>query len=485
MILGAGIVWVNVYIAWQTMWLPELGAYEQPRYLALVEAIASAITRGELKPGDRLPPQRRLAWALGLNPSTAMQAYREAARRHLVSGEVGRGTYVLAGSREASLFRLKRPEACPKVIDLSTNLPVLDPDDDDLHRALSALCATGDLANLQGYPSAAALQRGRLAASSWLRGRGLDLPPAQLSLCAGAQQGVFAALLGLCEPGEPVLVETLTSPGIKAAGRQLRLPLHGVAMDEFGILPDDFDRLARATSARVAVLTPCIQNPTAVSMDARRREAIATVARRHDLLIIEDDVYGALGNEPPLATALPERCLLVSSLSKTVAPGLRLGFIAGPEAWLSRIDPEAQATSWALSPLCLRIGCDWLEDGTAARRLAWQREQVTRRWRLAQKLLGSTRTSASPHLWLTLPSSQELAVLCSAAGIEAAQASIFAVGHDAPHALRLSLSAAPGLPQLKACLEALAAQLTRSSIDNCTSGVLPLSSNSRQDVFNE
>jgi DNA-binding transcriptional MocR family regulator len=414
------------------MWLPKLALDDQPRYLALADAIASAIATGELKPGDRLPPQRRLAWALGLNPSTAMQAYREATRRHLVSGEVGRGTYVLAGSREASLFRLKGPQVRSELIDLSTNLPVLNPDDEDLQRSMSALCATGELASLQGYPSARSLQRGRSAATAWLQGRGLELLPAQVMLCAGAQQGVFAALLGLCEPGEPVLVEALTSPGIKAAGRQLRLPLHGVAMDDYGILPDDLDRLARATSARVAVLTPCMQNPTAVSMDACRREAIAAVARRHNLLIIEDDVYGALGDEPPLATALPERCLLISSLSKTVAPGLRMGFIAGPEAWLSRVDPEAQATSWAMSPLCLNIACDWIEDGTAARRLTWQREQVMRRWRLAQKLLGSTGKTASPHVWLTPPERLDLLRLCNGAGIQAAQAGAFSVGHDAP-----------------------------------------------------
>ena len=444
------------------MWLPKLASDDQPRYLALVDAIAAAIASGELKPGDRLPPQRRLAWALGLNPSTAMQAYREASRRHLVGGEVGRGTYVLASSREASLFRLKTPDAHPELVDLSTNLPVLDPADEDLQRSMAALCSTGELASLQGYPSARSLQRGQLAVSSWLRARSVEIPPQQVLLCAGAQQGVFAALLGLCEPGEPVLVEALTSPGIKAAGRQLRLPLHGVAMDAFGILPDDLDRLARATSARVAVLTPCVQNPTAVSMDAQRREAIAAVARRRGLLIIEDDIYGALGDEPPLAAELPDRTLLISSLSKTVAPGLRLGFIAGPDEWLSRIDPERQATSWALSTLCLQIGCEWLEDGTAARRLAWQREQMTRRWRLAQKLLGSAAPNASPHMWLELAVDKDLPALCHEAGVEAAMAEVFSVGHGAPNALRLSLTAAPSLAVLKARLEVLAQRIDAS-----------------------
>ncbi|MCQ4294096.1 PLP-dependent aminotransferase family protein [Pseudomonas stutzeri] len=469
------------------MWLPELIDNDQPRYLALVDAISQAIERGVLKPGDRLPPQRRLAWALGLNPSTAMQAYREAARRHLVGGEVGRGTYVLAGSREASLFLLKQPDAQPTRLDLSTNLPVLDAHDHDLPRSLLALGVSTDLAELQGYASPASMQRGRLAVSRWLRGRSLEIPPGRLLLCAGAQQGVFAALLGLCEPGAPALVEALTSPGIKAAARQLRLPLHGVAMDEQGVLPEDFDRLARATGARVAVLTPCMQNPTGVSMGRSRREAIAALARRHDLLIIEDDVYGALGAEPPLAALLGERSVLVGSLSKTVAPGLRFGFIAAPEPWLVRIDPEAQATGWALSPLCLRLASEWLEDGTAARRLAWQRQQVERRWKMARKLLGPRVSgTASPHLWLTAGDGEAgLAGIALAAGIECAAADVFAVGPGAPDAIRLSLSAAPGLVVLQRALQALAERLAATPKDDGPPAALSLSSMSRQDVSNE
>lgn len=469
------------------MWLPELIDNDQPRYLALVDAISRAIEQGVLKPGDRLPPQRRLAWTLGLNPSTAMQAYREAARRHLVGGEVGRGTYVLAGSREASLFLLKQPDAGPALLDLSTNLPVIDADDFDLQRSLLALGASSDLAELQGYPSPAAMQRGRLAASQWLRGRELEVPPGQLLLCAGAQQGIFAALLGLCEPGDPILVEALTSPGIKAAARQLRLPLHGVAMDQRGILPEEFDRLARATGARVAVLMPCLQNPTGVSMDAARREAIAVLARRHDLLIIEDDVYGALGDEPPLASLLGDRSVLVGSLSKTVAPGLRFGFIVAVEHWLRRIDPEAQATGWALSPLCLRVASEWIEDGTAARRLDWQRQQIQRRWRMAQKMLGPrVPAGASPHLWLPARGDEvDLPRMARAASIECAAADVFAVGPGASDAIRLSLSAAPGLVALQHGLKALASELALRRQPNEPTAALSLSSISRQDVSNE
>lgn len=442
------------------MWTPTLPDDGQPRYLALVEAIARAIEQGELQVGERLPPQRRLAWSLGLNPSTTQQAYREAAARHLVSGEVGRGTYVLAGSQEATLFRLKQRDDSSTAIDLSTNVPVVDDQGGDLEEAIQHLLQQGPAHALEHYLGAEQLLRGRLQGATWLSRRGLQLTPGQVLLCGGAQQGVFSVLLSFCQPGEAVMVEALTAPGIKAACRQLRLPLHGIAMDGEGILPDDLDRVARASGARLVVLTPALHNPTGACMGEQRRRQIAAVVERLDLLLVEDDVYGALGDQPPLLPLLGPRGLLVSSLSKTVCAGLRLGWIAGDETLLARIDPHAQATHWQVAPLMLGIAGHWIDDGTAQRKLAWQREEVTQRWRLAQRLLGSAMlpATASPHVWLGGPHPGDvLAAACRAKGVEVVPAQVFAVKQGQLPAVRISLSAARSRAELKQALERIAA----------------------------
>ncbi|TDF77640.1 PLP-dependent aminotransferase family protein [Pseudomonas sp. H9] len=438
------------------MWTPTLPDTEQPRYLALVDAIADAIERGDLKVGERLPPQRRLAWALGLNPSTTQQAYREAAVRHLVSGEVGRGTYVLAGSKEATLFHLKQNNGSAQLIDLSTNVPVIDPDNRDIEHTVQALLQEGELRSLEHYLSAEALLMAQAQGAAWLANRGLHLSASQVLLCGGAQQGLFSLLLSLCQAGEPVLVEALTAPGIKAACRQLRLPLHGVAQDDQGILPDDLDRVARATGARVVVLTPSLQNPTGACMGRERQHAIAEVVRRHDLLLIEDDVYGALSDQPPLWPLLGQQGILISSLSKTVAAGLRLGWIVADPRLLAKVDPHAQATHWQVSPLNLQIACRWISDGTASRRLAWQREEIEQRWRLARRLLGSDRLYAqhpSPHVWLRCPvPAQTLVQRCRANAVEVVPVDVFAVKPSEQSAVRISLSAASSRAQLKQAL---------------------------------
>ena len=438
------------------MWMPTLNDTDQPRYLALVDAITRAIACGELQPGARLPPQRRLAWALGWNPSTTMQAYREAARRHLVSGEVGRGTYVLASSQEATLFRLQHADEQTPRIDLRTNLPAIDHLGEEDGLALSWLLDSNQAIRLQGYLSAADLLQARAQGAAWLKGRGLDLSVDNIMLCTGAQQGLFTVLLSLCQAGDAVLVEAFTAPGIKAACAQLRLPMHGVAMDREGILAQDFERMIRATGARVAILTPTLQNPTSAVMSVERRLAIADIARRHGVQVIEDDVYGALTDSPPLYRFLPELAVLVTSLSKTVAAGVRLGWIVANPQLLARIDPYAQSAHWGVSPLCQAIACQWISDGTAQARLEWQTLEVSRRWRLAKKFLGAAMyqtETPSPHIWVTVEDGAEA---CRAVGVEVVPADVFAVKSSAGHAVRISLTAAASVQALKVALERIA-----------------------------
>lgn len=439
------------------VWIPQLVDDGQPRYLALVDAIAGAIERGELKVGDRLPPQRRLAWKLGLNPSTTQQAYREAAARHLVAGEVGRGTYVLAGSNEATLFRLKHHEGHAPLIDLSTNVPVADPHNLDLHDTLRGLLQRHDSSLLDHYLGPEQLLLGRIHGAHWLANRDLALSADQLLLCGGAQQALALVLQSFCQAGEPVMLEALTAPGIKAACRQLRLPVHGVALDSQGLRPDDLDRVARATGARLLVTTPTLHNPTGACMEDARREAIAAVVKRLGLLVIEDDVYGALSGRPPLYPLLGDQGILISSLSKTVAAGLRLGWIVASPGLLAQVDPHTQASHWSVSPLNLKVACQWIEDGTAARRLAWQREETFERWRLARRLLGEGLQNTgqpSPHAWLATPRGAEKVVRqCREQGVEIVPASVFAIGASEVQAVRISLSAAATRAELKRGLE--------------------------------
>ncbi len=437
-------------------WNPDLNRSSGPKYNAIVEALAADIESGRLRAGDRLPPQRDLAWALKVNLSTVTQAYREATRRHLIAGEVGRGTYVLAESAEAALFGLK-DHGPSEIIDLSTNVPAVDGSNRDLEETVSAMAADGGMAFGQAYHQPELVERARIAGADWLRERGLAVRPRDVVPCAGAQNALTAVLMHLCKQGDIVLVEELTFPGMKAVARQMGLRLHGVAIDHEGLDPDALEAACRQTGARVVVCVPTLQNPTATVMCEERRSAIADVARRFDVTVIEDDVYGVLAGVPPLSRKLPELGIVVTSLSKSVAAGLRFGMIAGRAPVVAEIAAEIHTTTWPMSPLTIDIARRWIIDGTAKRRTDWQRDEISRRQRIFARHFKTTGSTLSPHVAIdvTRPGS-EVAEACRKAGVDVVAGRLFSVDRSDPQLVRLSLTASKSRSDLAAAIERLA-----------------------------
>ena len=312
-----------------TIWIPDLSHSSQPTYLAIVDAIGDAIRLGQLRPGDPLPTHRLLADLLGVNVSTVTRAYREAARRRLVGGEVGRGTYVLGVASEAALFALQqRPEG--GVIDLSLNMPPVAARDADL-AAFTARLGPVEAARLLHYPSPGETLLHRQAAAAWLQ-------PARRGGGAGGHRGVCRSPArhghrpqplpgtgrgGLRGPG---------LPGPQGRGPPLAAPPaphgHGrggpSARGLRGRLPERC--CGSPWSPR-----PCTTRPRP-PWACRAGSGSWSIARKWDVILVEEDVYGLLQEDapPPLAALAPERVLYLTGLSKTVAPGLRIGYLLFP-----------------------------------------------------------------------------------------------------------------------------------------------------------
>jgi DNA-binding transcriptional MocR family regulator len=435
-----------------TSWRPDpLGS--GVKYLDVVDQIRSAIRSGALRPGERLPTHRAFARDTGVAISTITQAYAEAARLHLVAGQVGRGTFVLADSADAALFAATASgQGANGVIDLSANSPAVNLQSNDLQLALSAASTTQRVE--EGYPSAASLLRGRLAMEQLMNARGITMFDRDLVLTAGAQHGLFAALLSLAGPGSRVLAEELTFPGLKAAARQLRIELIPVRLDEEGLLPDDLARQARRTSATVLVCVPALQNPTGSCMSEQRRLDLATVVRRNGITVIEDDVYGSLHDSPSLASAAPDRTVVLTSVSKTIEPSLRIGALAGPSELIGSITAEVQLTSWSVSTASIEVLSRWTLDGTAERRTTWQRNEIRERWRIVDQVLGRSDHAPAPHRYIKLDRSPDrIAAACREAGVLVVPSSVLGVGPKPPKGIRISLAAPRSRASLHAALK--------------------------------
>jgi DNA-binding transcriptional MocR family regulator len=445
-----------------TIWMPELRS-DRPLYHALAEAVARDIDSGVLGPDERLPTQRELARRLGIALTTVTRGYAEAERRGLISCQVGRGTYVRvpAGERAAG-------EGAGAAADLRGNSllpwPMLGELRDGLVRAVS----TGAAEEVLGYAPHGGLLRHRLAGARLAAGAGVTVAPERVLVTAGAQHAMTVVFATLLAPGDTLLVEELTYAGMKSLAHLLRLRLRPLPMDREGLLPDALRAACAEGGAKALYCMPINQNPTTAVMSSRRCQAVAEIAAQAGIAVVEDDTYGFLLPGAPRLTPMLSGvadAYWLTGTSKALLPSLRIGFLSAPAAMAARLEAAISATVYFASPLLAEAVARWVEDGTLERVQRWKREEVAARQEIAARSLRGLAYTAhpgSPHGWLELPEPWTTGEAVSAAasrGVLLTPAEAFAVGRDAPHAVRLCVGPVPARATLETALATLAAML--------------------------
>jgi len=447
-----------------TNWLPHPSALKRPVYLSLADHIARTIGNGDLDPGARLPTHRSLAHSLGVSVQTVSRAYEELIRRGLVGGEVGRGTFVRAGASEPA------PPFIPEgrqvgLIDLS----ILKPVSEQLHlermtAALSELQKKLPPTTLFSFRPSVVQRRYREVALDWLERCGVEASPDRVQITNGATPAMTIALMSTAPPGSLVATEAIGHHTVIPLAKYLGLRLKGIEIDEDGIIPEALAETCRTSEVKVLILTPSAANPTVTRVSPARRKALVEIARRHDLLIIENDAWGPLvADRPPSFAALaPERSLYITSFTKCVMPGLRAGYLVVPEVMIAAVANRHLVTNWIATPLIAEIATRWITDGTAWELLEWQRSALEARHAVANQVLGALPRRAHPnslHIWLPLPPPWDEAALVTHArlqGVAIAPGSAFATEPPAtPPAIRISLGSTSA-PELRQGLEVIA-----------------------------
>jgi len=414
-------------------WLPTLSEWPGPVYMRIVDALAADIANGRLVRGQQLPTHRALARELDIDLTTVTRAYGEARRRGLLDARVGQGTFVSETTARATAdipYQIK--------IDLSMNVPP-----QPVEANLDVRIAKGLAANVPGASAERVL------------------------VYPGSQAILFNALLSLTSPGDVVLTEALTFPGIKAAAAKLGIRLVGVAMDGEGILPDALKSACRQHQPKAVYLVPTLHNPTTATLGPTRRKAVADIIRNSGTLLIEDDAYGLL--EPsasPIANLIPERTYLAVSLSKCIAPALRVSCLLVPDATSEQaMRGNLQATTQMPAPLMVALVMQWFKSGVVDQIIAAIRNEAVGRQKLAGKILKGLSFAAKPnghHLWLSLPRQWNRADFVSHVlrdGLAVVGGDAFAVDQVPPHAVRVSLGAARNRAELAKAMDVLARAL--------------------------
>uniref|UniRef100_B0SWA8 Transcriptional regulator, GntR family with aminotransferase domain n=1 Tax=Caulobacter sp. (strain K31) TaxID=366602 RepID=B0SWA8_CAUSK len=447
-------------------WTPTLPPGEAPLYERLLDALRADIASGALADGARLPPQRDLAHRLGLGLGTVTRAYVEAEKAGLVLAHVGRGSFVRGPGAPAA-----RADAPAGPINLAQNTAPPQAAAERLPDALAKLRRRGDLLEHLAYAPAAGLEVQRRAGAAWLaRSGGMEGANwTRLVCCAGAQQGLALALGALARPGDLIHCEASTYQGLKALTEHNGLRLKGLAMDAEGLRPDALDEAARG-GAKVVALLPTLQNPTGRIMSLQRRREIVALARKHDLWLIEDDIYAVYSGAdrpPPLALLAPERAFHVSGVSKSLAPGLRAGYlIVPPGDHLERVLRSVRALTYAPPAFGGLIATQWIEDGTADVIVAEVVAEMTARMDIARAVLGAAMEApaslSSPHVWLPMGEldAERLAGRALRGGVEVTPPGAPVVEPGLTSGVRICLGAAKDRAELERGLRIVAAALT-------------------------
>ncbi len=452
------------------MWKPRLIENARMKYLGIVEALEADIRSGRVARGDRLPAQRAIAEALNVDLTTVTRAFNEARRRGLVEAQAGRGTFI-----SESLDGAAAGQAHP-LIDLSMNIPS-QPSDVDFRKIFPNGIA-GVLGSARGllslhYQESTGSEPDRQAAASWLGPRIEGVASDRVVITGGAQSALFAVCELLLNRGDVVAAGAMTYPGLKAVAIQKGVAIEPLAMDEKGIIPEAFEKVCRERSPKALYVIPTIDNPTTASLPEDRRKALATIAIKNGVAIIEDDPYAPLRPERvvSLAELAPDSTWHIATLSKCASPALRVAYVVAPSGTKAlRLAGVLRATILMAPPLMSALVSRWIVEGALDEITRSIREENAERQKLAASILGDLGYAADPwghHLWLRLPEhwrAADFAEHADRAGVSIVPASAFATVAHPIEAVRISLGVAPDREDLEDGLTQLAGLIAQPSL---------------------
>ncbi|EGB15371.1 transcriptional regulator, GntR family with aminotransferase domain-containing protein [Pseudodesulfovibrio mercurii] len=439
-----------------TIYAPALVRGQGPLYVELADAIERDIEAGTLAPGERLPTHRDLADALGVNVSTVTRGYREAEKRGLISATVGRGTFVTSDAVTNSSMVSFEPCA-PGMLELGLIAP-LDHLDPEITEAFRRIARRRDPASLLRYSDPRGQAEHRRAGALWAERFGVPAQAEDVVVCAGSQHALTCALGGLLRPGDRLAVDELTYPGLKTLAAMLGLRLVPIPMDEHGMDPAGLDAACRRDEIKALYLMPGVHNPTTATLSEARRNEIARLADRHDLILIEDDAYDLTdpGRMAPVGNRAPHRRVYIAGMSKSLAAGLRVAFVVAPQHLVKPLAQAVLNTVWMAPPLNVELAAMWIHDGTADRVVEAKRAEAARRYMLACDVLDGLRFRGKRSgffLWLELPepwTGRALEQAAAGRGVSVFGAEKFTVGQSpAPRAARVSLTGAESPERLR------------------------------------
>ncbi|MGW6300377.1 aminotransferase-like domain-containing protein [Peribacillus butanolivorans] len=316
---------VNSFENYPMTWKPEKKQLASPIYRSIASLLEYDILNGYLSPNTKLPPQRELADYLDINLSTVTRAFKICEVKGLIYAVTGSGTFVAPNVGNA-IF-MADSEENKSFIEMGIIEP-LDCSNALVAETIKRIVTKNYLGKLLDYRHPLGMPYHRMAAKKWMERFNMDVSVENIAITSGGQNSLTLILMSLFNPGDKIAVDTYTYPNFIELANMLNIHLVPVEGDTFGMLPERLDAICRANHLQGIYLIPSCNNPTAIIMDMNRRKDIAKVINKHNLILMEDDIFSFLAPQGylPISHFVPERFVYSLSISKSLSSGMRVDF---------------------------------------------------------------------------------------------------------------------------------------------------------------
>ncbi|WP_041956616.1 PLP-dependent aminotransferase family protein [Sulfurospirillum arsenophilum] len=436
-------------------WKPKIIPSHKPFYIALAEQLEADIKNGNLLPGTKLPPQRELAYVLDVNVSTISRAFKLCTQKGLLCGTIGSGTVV-------SYDSLTNLSLIPK----QTSFPLIEmgsmiPDEntyDEITQVIKEMLKEAEFGRLFGYGTFMATHWQKEAAVKFLAHMGCHSTVDTILPSQGGQNAIVAILAGLFKSGDRIGTDPLTYPGLKSAANMLGIQLVPIRHIEHEMSEESLILACENEKIKGIYTMPEYQNPTTHLMSEACKKMIARVAKQRDIIIIEDGIHSLLNETPrsTIASYAPEQTFYIASLSKIVAPGLRLAYIVTPSRYKNALTNAIYNLNITHSPFLLELASRMMASGKALKLVQDRRILAKECNHIVNKILGDfdvRGATSSSFRWLVLPEGIDANKIEEEAfnlGVQVYSSARFAVGTTKPiSAIRLAITASRSLENLE------------------------------------
>lgn len=386
------------------MWKPKYLNTDHVLYIAIADAIEDDIRQGKLLPNEKMPTQRAIAEIIGVNLTTVTRAYTLAKKRGMLYAITGKGTFV--ASNESMLLPVIGGIA-NNIIDLglvgSVNL-----NSEVINGKVSKMLLNADMDKLLDYTPNEGLYEHRIAGQKWIEAHGVKAEIENVVICAGVMHAISCIQAGLLGGEDVIAVDSLTFTGFLNLSKLNNMTLLAIEMDSEGMVPEALDKACEKKGVRSVYLMPNLQNPTGIRMSEDRQRALAHVVKKHNLLVIEDDVYNLFDgkNRCSMVSIIPEHTVYICGTSKTLYPGLRIAYCIVPTRYLLEMKSAIMSTMWMASPISAEITTQLINSGMAFKIVEHKRKIIGGRVKLVERLFRNHKMNieaCSQFFWLRLP----------------------------------------------------------------------------------